>query len=143
MHTRLPGLRQGTTVCVHTSMDMEQRSDLVQVHLFVGIAIRPTEFPQGKFEFREFCGVLGASSRVVMFPLRFGWTMVTFWSIFWQNWIVNIAWRLGCRVLGLTVPTAGLHNTLRPVHQQADWVVGSACAQGLVEPSSRWLGRGK
>ena len=27
MHTRLPGLRQGTTVCVHTSMDMEQLSD--------------------------------------------------------------------------------------------------------------------
>ena len=27
VHTRLPGLRQGTTVCVHTSMDMEQQSD--------------------------------------------------------------------------------------------------------------------
>ena len=27
MHTRLPGLRQGTTVCVHTNMDMEQQSD--------------------------------------------------------------------------------------------------------------------
>ena len=27
MHTRLPGLRQGTTVCVHSSMDMEQQSD--------------------------------------------------------------------------------------------------------------------
>ena len=26
-HTRLPGLRQGTTVCVHTSMDVEQPSD--------------------------------------------------------------------------------------------------------------------
>ena len=26
-HTRPPGLRQGTTVCVHTSMDMEQLSD--------------------------------------------------------------------------------------------------------------------
>ena len=26
-HTRPPGLRQGTTVCVHTSMDMEQQSD--------------------------------------------------------------------------------------------------------------------
>ena len=25
-HTRLPGLRQGTTVCVHTSMDVEQLS---------------------------------------------------------------------------------------------------------------------
>ena len=27
VHTRLPGLRQGATVCVHTSMDMEQQSD--------------------------------------------------------------------------------------------------------------------
>ena len=27
VHTRLPGSRQGTTVCVHTSMDMEQQSD--------------------------------------------------------------------------------------------------------------------
>ena len=27
MHTRLPGLRQGTAVCDHTSMDMEQQSD--------------------------------------------------------------------------------------------------------------------
>ena len=62
---RPPGLRQGTTVCVHTSMDMEQRSDRklitpsgmgllvcgagshlsyhlgtpVQVHVSVGIAI--------------------------------------------------------------------------------------------------------
>ena len=27
VHTRLPGLRQGTTVCVLTSMDMEQQSD--------------------------------------------------------------------------------------------------------------------
>ena len=27
MHTRLPWLRQGTTVCVHKSMDMEQQSD--------------------------------------------------------------------------------------------------------------------
>ena len=27
VHTRPPGLRQGTTVCVHTSMDMEQLSD--------------------------------------------------------------------------------------------------------------------
>ena len=26
-HTRPPGLRQGTTVCVHTSMDVEQQSD--------------------------------------------------------------------------------------------------------------------
>ena len=26
-HTRPPGLRQGTTVCVHTRMDMEQLSD--------------------------------------------------------------------------------------------------------------------
>ena len=27
VHTRLPGLRQGTTVCVHMRMDMEQQSD--------------------------------------------------------------------------------------------------------------------
>ena len=27
VHTRLPGLHQGTTVCVHTSMDMEQLPD--------------------------------------------------------------------------------------------------------------------
>ena len=27
VHTKLPGLRQGTTVCVQTSMDMEQLSD--------------------------------------------------------------------------------------------------------------------
>ena len=26
---------------------------------------------------------------------------------------------LGCRVLGLTLPTVGLRNTLRPVHSQA------------------------
>ena len=33
----------------------------------------------------------------------------------WPNRSMNIARRLGCRVLGLTLPTAGLLNTLRPV----------------------------
>ena len=37
----------------------------------------------------------------------------------WPNRSMNIARCLGCRVLGLTLPTAGLHNTLRPVHWQA------------------------
>ena len=41
------------------------------------------------------------------------------------NRSMNIARRLGCRVLGLTLLTAGLHNTLRPVHLQAWWVVFS------------------
>ena len=56
---------------------------------------------------------------------------------------MNIARRLGCRVLWLTLPIAGLHNTLRPVHLQASWVVFSQRAQGLVEPSSRWFGEGE
>ena len=48
---------------------------------------------------------------------------------------------LGCMVLGLTLLAAGLHNTLRPVHLQAWWVVFlPTCAQGLAEPSSRRLG---
>ena len=34
MHTRLPGLRQGRTVCVHTTMDMEQQSDHKQITPF-------------------------------------------------------------------------------------------------------------
>ena len=60
------------------------------------------------------------------FPLRFGWTMVTFWSwMVWPNRSMNIARCLGCRVLGITLPTAGLHNTLRPVHSQARWAVSS------------------
>ena len=72
-------------------------------------------------------------ARRVKFPLRFGWTMVT--SCLWMVWphrSMNIARRLGFRVLGLTLPTAGLHNMLRPVHLQR-----------LVEPSSRWLGEGE
>ena len=32
---------------------------------------------------------------------------------------------LGCRVLGLTLFIVGSHNTLRPVHKQAWWVVFS------------------
>ena len=40
-----------------------------------------------------------------------------FWSwMVWPNRSMSIARRLGCRVLGLTLPTAGLLNTLRPVH---------------------------
>ena len=57
---------------------------------------------------------------------------------------MNIARRLGWRVLGLTLPTVGLHNTLRPV--QLAGVVGCVlptCAQGSVEPGSRWLGGGE
>ena len=52
-------------------------------------------------------------------------TMVTSWSWMVQpNLSMNIARRLGRRVLGLTLLTAGLHNTLRLVHWQA-WVVFS------------------
>ena len=70
---------------------------------------------------------------------------MTSWSwMVWPNRSMSIARRLGCRVVGLTLSTAGLPNTLRPVHQ-AD-VVGCVlptCAQGLVDPSSRWLGEGE
>ena len=37
------------------------------------------------------------------------------WMV-WPNRSMNIARRLGCRVLGLTLPTARWLNTLRPVH---------------------------
>ena len=57
-------------------------------------------------------------------PLRFGWTMLTSWSwTVWPNRRMNIARRPGCRVLGLTLHFVGSHNTLRPVHLQAWWVV--------------------
>ena len=50
----------------------------------------------------------------------------------------------GCRVLGLTLLTAGLHNTLRPVHKQAQWVV---CSQRVRKVWSSQVpvgwGRGK
>ena len=70
---------------------------------------------------------------------------MTSWSWMVQrNRSMNTALSLGCRVLGLTLPTAGLHNTLRPVHLQAWWgCVLPTCAQGLVEQRSRWLGEGK
>ena len=42
---------------------------------------------------------------------------------------MNIALRLGSRVLGLTLPTAGWPNTLGPVHWQAWWVVFSQRAR--------------
>ena len=49
---------------------------------------------------------------------------MTSWSwMVQQNRSMNIARRLGCRVLGLNLLTTGLHNTLRPVHWQAWWVV--------------------
>ena len=51
-----------------------------------------------------------------------------------------IARRLCCRVLGLTLPTAGLPNTLRPVLAGVVGCVLPTCAQGLVVPNSRWLG---
>ena len=71
----------------------------------------------------EFSGVV---ARRVMFPLRFGWTMVTSWSwIVWPNRSMNIARRLGCRVFGLTLLSVGLRSTLRPVHSQARWAVSS------------------
>ena len=45
---------------------------------------------------------------------------MTFWSwIVWLNRSMHTARCLGCRVLGLTLLTAGSHNTLRPVHKQA------------------------
>ena len=104
-HTRQPGLRQGTIVCVHTSMDMEQQSDHKLITPFgmgllvCGAGSRPSYHlgvvrrlcqrgmnlnqyaglgsfipwhsdneplfgPQNcQLEFREFCGVHGASSR--------------------------------------------------------------------------------
>ena len=66
------------------------------------------------------------------------------WSwMAWPNRTMFIARRLGCRVLGLTLPTAGLPNTLlRPVPPAG--AVGVVCSQRvrkvLVEPGSRWLG---
>ena len=40
-------------------------------------------------------------ARRVMFPLRFGWTMVTFWSwMVWPTRSMSIARRLGCRSSG-------------------------------------------
>ena len=62
----------------------------------------------------------------VMCPLQLRWTMVTFWSWMVQrNRSMYIARCLGCRVLGLTLLTVGLHNMLRPVHLQAYLVVFS------------------
>ena len=58
------------------------------------------------------------ADRVISLRLR--WIMVTSWSWMVQrNWSVHIARCLGCRFLGLTLLTAGLHNKLRPVHLQA------------------------
>ena len=52
---------------------------------------------------------------------------------------MHIAQCLGCRVLGLTLHTVGLRNTLRPVHQQAWWVVFSQRVLGI-EPKmeNKW-----
>ena len=53
----------------------------------------------------------------------------------------HIARCLGCRVLGLTLRTAGLHNTLRPVHWQA-WCVVFSQRVCKVYPSRVPEGRG-
>ena len=61
--------------------------------------------------------------------------MVTFWSWMVQrNWKMNIARRLCCRVLGLTLHIVRSHNTLRPVHLQA-WLVVYSLRVCKVEPS--------
>ena len=49
---------------------------------------------------------------------------------------MHIARCLGCRVLVLTLHTVGLSNTLRPVHQQAWWVVFSQRVLGIGE--NKW-----
>ena len=36
-HTRPPGLRQGTNVCVHTSMDVEQQTDQTNDAIWDGV----------------------------------------------------------------------------------------------------------
>ena len=174
MHTRLPGLRQGTTVCVHTSMDMERQSDHklitpsgmgllvcgagshpschlgvvrgnvptgVNLHQYAGPGSlfrwhsdnEPLFGPQYLFTQVQYCLSLGnfvefmvrrRAPGDVPSSIRLDHGDILSWMV-WPNRSVNIARRLGCRVLGLTLPTAGLHNTLRPALQQAQWVVCS------------------
>ena len=70
---------------------------------------------------------------------------MTFWSWMVQrNRSIYTVRCLGCRVLGLTLPTVGLRNTLRPVPLAG--VVGCllpSCVQGLAEPGSRFGDKGE
>ena len=66
-------------------------------------------------------GILWSSrcvvARRVVSPLRFGWTMVTFWS--WMVWAQSEYEHCTASELQgprVTLPTVGLRNTLRPVH---------------------------
>ena len=47
----------------------------------------------------------------------------------WPNRSMNIARRLSCRVFGLTLPTAGWPNALRPVHWRSGLCTPNVCAR--------------
>ena len=170
VHTRPPGLHQGTTVCVHTSMDMEQQSDHTLImssgmgllvcgagsHLFLSPWCGKKDVPTG-VNLNQYAGsgsfirwhsdnepLFGAQNlpklivsmrfivilslgNSVEFMVRRRASGKVPSSIRLDHCDVlvmdglaqseyDIARRLSCRVLGLTLLSAGLPNTLRPVH---------------------------
>ena len=78
-----------------------------------------------------------------MFPLRFGWIMVTSWS-----WMAQSEYE-HCTASGLQGPRVNLTYRFVAQHTASCPLAGvvgcvlPTCAQGSVEPSSRWLGEGE
>ena len=100
------------------------------VHLFVVYGY------QG--ELRQFCGVRGASSRVVMFPLRHGDLLVMDGQLECAH--RTVSGLQGPRV-NLTYRWVTRHTASCPPAGVVGCVLTS-CVQGLAEPSSRRLGDG-
>ena len=146
-HTRLPGLRQGTTVCSYKygrgAAVRPQTNNAIwngatglwgRVAPFLSLWCGKKDVPTG-VNLNRYTGSgsfirwlsdneplfglqklpelivsvsLGNSVEFMVrrrasgnVPLRFGWTMVTFWSwMVWPNRSMNIARRLSCRFLG-------------------------------------------
>ena len=187
MHTRLPGLRQGTTVCVHTSMDMEQRSDRKLITpsgmglLVCGAGSHPSyhlgvvrrNVPTG-VNLNQYAGPgshirwhsdneplfgpqnlpkliisLSSGHSVVFQVRRAPGDVPSSISLDHGDILMDGLAQLEyehCTVSGLqgprvnlTYPWVAQHTASCPLAGVVGCVLPT-CAQGLVEPSSRWLG---
>ena len=168
-HARPPGSRQGTTVCVHTSMDMEQQvrpqtnnaiwDGVISLWSRVAPLLSPWcargNVPTGvnlnHYDGSRSCVRWHSDNESLFGPPNQPKLIVSLSSGHsvvrralgdvpssitldhgdllimdcQRNRSMHIARCLGCRALGLTLQIVGSHNTLRPVHQQAWWVVFS------------------
>ena len=157
VHTRLPGLRQGTTVCVHMRMDMEQQSDHKLMTpsgtglLVCGILLSPwcgkKDVPKG-VNLNRYAGpgshVRWHSDNEPLFGPQYSPKIIV--SLSSGN---SVEFKVRRRAPGEVPSSIRLdHGDVLgcscPIGVRG--VVGCVlptCAQGLVEPGSRCLGEGE